>query len=545
MKAISMRFLAILFFSIICMLPAYIFDWPGQDARIHGQWTKNFVEILSEGNLYPRFAYNMFFGFGSFVFYFYPPVSFYFNSIFSFLGNDTNYYFTAISASANLSLFFSGISAFFWLRNKADDNAALLCALFYMVLPIHLLVDFYIAGAIAQFWCYVWFPLILLSSEMIGARQKYGIPILAVSLALLVMTNVPTAIVFAPFATIYALVISERREWPRFLVAGWFALGLASIYILPVLAYRHLVNIDLHWVDGYGFNYYDYFLEKNLFEPDQSFRVVILVSAVITTVYGLVFISKSQGKLKKLILSFMATAFFMCFSVSNFAWIVFPLLEKIQFPRRFLVVSTVFILLAAIFSLKVDSRNAMKRIGMLIITLVIVNFVIVFRSTSIVNSERNKILRNYYDNNVEAFPSYLPSTNVIPFFYSSIDKVSNCQQIQTSGIGNIKVGKWKSRDIEFEVNGLKGDVIKIRQFYFPFWTASILGRKIDLSEDDELKIIKIILPEDLKNTTIQLKLELSPAEKIGMILSSITLLIIILIVIVEKIWIKKNINTRI
>lgn len=137
-------------------------------------------------------------GFGSPIFFFYAPLPYYITSLLSLLlpGDLTGA--SALIFSATLALIASGITAYFWLREFTSSKFAMILAIVYMALPYHLAVDFYIRFAFAELWTFVWMPLILLLSLKINDGKLSSILWLALSLALLILTHLPTLIIFMP-----------------------------------------------------------------------------------------------------------------------------------------------------------------------------------------------------------------------------------------------------------------------------------------------------------------------------------------------------------
>ena len=69
---------------LILTLPALfygIFDAPDL-IPYHLKWSKHFAEQFWQGDLYPRWLMDMNAGLGSPTFFFYPPIPYYFNSLF-------------------------------------------------------------------------------------------------------------------------------------------------------------------------------------------------------------------------------------------------------------------------------------------------------------------------------------------------------------------------------------------------------------------------------------------------------------------------------
>ncbi len=524
---------AMFLWSVICTMPAYLFGYAGHDCHIHGLWAKHFSALLADGHIYPRFAHEMNAGFGSFAFFFYPPISMYASSLFAWAGEYYKFFFLPVAMSANLSLFISGLTCFWWLRDKASTTGnAVICGMFYMSLPGHLMVDFYTVGVLGQLWAYAWFPLILLGTEKIASGQRHGTALMAVGYALLAMTNIPAAIIFVPFAAIYGIVLCNPREYTR-LISGWFlAAGLSAIYILPVLMNMDMASVGLHWTER--FNPANNFVEIKLtFAEGNGYRVAVMLSLVTMAMLLLYFIPfMPSGKRRTLVVLFPVFSFFMCFSVSGFLWEILPVLEKVQFPWRFLLVPAVFVVLAAVYA---ANHNRLAVITAVIILMVAINFSIgTVENPDAAGDEGALIMDEAYKNNIEAFSTYLPSENVakkfVAFFAEFYREIIGHPRVRSGGGGTAEITRWESRDIELAVSAGAGEEIIIRQFYSPYWKAWLEGKELEVTREGEYEILKVRMPNKVSGAALKLEMVRSPAEKLGLIISALSSLIMIYMV---------------
>ena len=164
--------LIVLGVALVLVLPMLLTNCPqGHDIRHHLIFSHHFTEQFWQGELYPRWLQKMNAGFGSPTF-FYAPLPFWITALLSapfWIDKVTGY---PLILSCSLALLGSGIAAYYWLQAQAPRRLALLLALLYMALPYHLLVDLYMRFAFAEFWSFVWLPLIFLFAR----RQAQGAP---------------------------------------------------------------------------------------------------------------------------------------------------------------------------------------------------------------------------------------------------------------------------------------------------------------------------------------------------------------------------------
>src|SRR5262245_51518690 len=134
----------------------------------HHAVLKDFDKVLRSGILYPRWLPDINNGYGIPWMNFYPPGFYYLASLLNSALNDwvrTLFAITALGFAA------SGL-AFYWLaRTFYSQLASVVAALFYMVLPYHV-INLYWQGAMPQFLGFIFLPLTLLFAFRVGAHGR-------------------------------------------------------------------------------------------------------------------------------------------------------------------------------------------------------------------------------------------------------------------------------------------------------------------------------------------------------------------------------------
>ncbi len=90
----------------------------------HLKWSKHFSEQFWLGDFYPRWLLEMNAGLGGPTFFFYPPVPYYFTSLFHPLFANEAQGWHQLSLSASFALVASGITAYIWLKSITSKNSA-------------------------------------------------------------------------------------------------------------------------------------------------------------------------------------------------------------------------------------------------------------------------------------------------------------------------------------------------------------------------------------------------------------------------------------
>ena len=75
----------------------------------------------------------------------------------------------------------------------------------------------------------------------------------------------------------------------------------------------------------------------------------------------------------------------------------------------------------------------------------------------------------------------------------------------------------------------EGSKLNLRWFYIPGWKAEINGIEIPVKEEPEMRTILITIPKDVKNAKLKIYLPLYIYEKLGYLISAISLLLVLAI----------------
>ena len=522
----------IFLFTLICMFPAFTFGISGSDAAIHGQWTEAFYKLLASGNINPTHAPDLYSGYGSYVFYFYPPLSLYLNSIFyPLFSNPETMNYNVLSASATLACFASGAVCYVWLKSNYSQRTSLVCAVLYMLLPQHL-ANYYFNSSPAQYWCFAWFPIVMMGIERIIAEKKNGFVLYSFGQALIALTNIPTLIVFSPFAFLYALLISPKLKTLLILTGGaLFSFALAAFYLLPMLTLKEYVNISGHWQGEYGFGYERSFLSvSELFNLEnykadsssiyiQIFNFLILV---ITVLFLLVFRNLLKEASSRKVFVIIVSSICFAFPVSKFVWEVFPIIQTVQFPFRFLLVSGFFVIL--LFASYFEKGKNFSILPIIIIPLLAFSHALPLGR----GVDSYPEYMNYmYENQIEFYPNYIPyNDNIYQSFHNAkaFDVLPKERLEVSKGAAVWSVVKEEPRNLEIDVSSKKGAELNIRWFYIPGWKAELSGVELDVVEDSKLHTMNVKIPENISDKSLKVYLPLYRWEKLGYLISLLTLL---------------------
>ena len=242
--------LGIIVIGLILTTPALLYGFfDAHDLmEFHSKWSKHFVEQFWAGDLYPRWLLGMNAGLGGPTFFFYAPVPYYFVSLLHPLFANEAHGWHQLGLAASVALVASGLTAYIWLKSITNQNVAFICSILYMAMPYHLAVDLYWRFAFAEYWTFVWIPLILYFSKKLIGGHRLNIVGLAVSFALLIMTHLPTFVIFSSVPIFYIILMAGRKQRKKVFIhlvlALIIAVGLSAVYWLPAMTTQQYISMD-------------------------------------------------------------------------------------------------------------------------------------------------------------------------------------------------------------------------------------------------------------------------------------------------------------
>ncbi|MEX2007755.1 MAG: 6-pyruvoyl-tetrahydropterin synthase-related protein [Candidatus Levyibacteriota bacterium] len=352
------------------------FTHDGQD---HVARIANFYLNLSEGNVIPRWAPNLNWGYGHPVLEFLYPLPSYIASLFHFMG------YSLIDSTKivfGLGMVLSGIFMFMWLAEFLRRGPAFVGAILYMYAPYRF-VDLYVRGDIGENLAFAFMPVslyfILKLSKKINAKY---VVLGSISVAFLVLSHNAISLIYMPFLLVYGTILGfykkDRKDYLISLGAILvFGLALSAFFWIPGLIEAKYTLRNIVTKGAYLERFVDI---KSLFYGPWSFGgtgeftlqigILHLLFLILSPV---LFFWNKRKKENVLILSLVAysiLAIFIMLPVSDFIWSRFIILQNFQFPWRFLAI-TVFstsALAALVFS-KIPAK--LEKISLIVFTITI------------------------------------------------------------------------------------------------------------------------------------------------------------------------------
>jgi len=368
----------LLLFSLFAIAPLLQpgYFWGAHDARHSVYFLFEFDRSIQDGVWYPRWAPDFAFGYGYPFFNIYGPLAFYLGEAFHLLGLD---FVSAVKAVFALSLLFSGVTMFLFVRRFMGPRAGLLAGVVYIYIPYHI-VDVYVRASLAESLALAFLPLNLwLFYETVATPRLAAVLGAGLSYAGLMLAHNGLTLLFSPLLGIYLIFLVLSRalaarkrglSWPKHLpglVRGLarsslppilsllLGLGLSAIFWLPMALEFKYVRLD-QWMGGY-YGYRDHFVYLfQLFSPFWGYGLsepgledgLPFQLGAIPVVFGflsLVALRRIEGgELRRLLLFFQATTvvlIFLMLPASIPLWEVLRLVTFAQFPWRLLTLAIV------------------------------------------------------------------------------------------------------------------------------------------------------------------------------------------------------------
>src|SRR5436190_16420355 len=238
-------FLKKYFFLILFVLISFIaildLFHPGfpitHDGDVHLLRLTNFYQSLQEGNIIPRWAANVNFGYGQPVFEFFYPFPLYLASLFHSVGFS---FADSLKIILILSMVLSGISMYIWLTELFFWQAGFIGGLLYVFAPFRF-VDTYVRGDTGENFAFVFIPLICYAITKIAKNPKFTWTITGgIFLALLILTHNVVSLMSLPFILFYGLYCWFYHNKKK-LYAGYFfwliiaGFSLSAFFWMPGL----------------------------------------------------------------------------------------------------------------------------------------------------------------------------------------------------------------------------------------------------------------------------------------------------------------------
>lgn len=503
-----------------------------------------------------RWVPDMGFQYGYPQFNFYPPSVFYLGEVFHKIG------FQIIDSVKILFILGFITSAFgmnLALKTFFGGWPALVGSILYIYAPFRA-VEVYVRGSLSEFWALSFFPIIFWASYQAIKSEKLKYFLwLSVFLGLLILTHHLMTFIFLPVLFVWIITwVSIEKKWktlPKILFGFLVAFGLSAFFILPVIFERQYVHMET-LLGGY-FDYRQHFVSlKQLFLSNYweygssvfgSGDTVNLSTGPIQWIVGLFGVIlaalnfKNTKKISSLIF-FLAglelSVLFLIHQKSFFIWENIGILAWLQFPWRFLSLSTFLLSIlcaAAIFFLGKYKRKLGWALGTVAIVGVFGLHLNFFKPQEWLGiSDKDKFSGPFWEKQLTiSIFDYLP-------IYAELPPDKAAPEIPEVLDGSLRVINYKKgSDYQTGIVEVKQEAtIRLPLYDFPGMEVTIDQSKVEHSHNDCrnqkycLGLITFKVPPG--QHIIKAELKDTPVRSIGNIITVASILLVISLFLVSK-----------
>ena len=409
-----------------------------------------FYEALRSGQFPVRFLFRLNNLYGYPVADFLYPLFMYLATPIHVLGFS---FVESIKIVFGISMIFSTVFSYLWLRKKFTNMASLIGALAYTYFPYHLF-DLYKRGSIGEILGLSIVPFIFWQIE------RKNLLLVSLGIGLLILAHNIIAFVFLPIIFIYMILI--KINFKKIILSAVLSLGLSAFFWIPAIYDSQFTVFSKTSVSDFS----SYFVNFNNLSLFGFISLVTLLLSISILFY----------KRNKYFIYFFVL--FVIFGVlalpfSEFIWKLSPFTGLIQFPFRLL--SIVCLASAYLVSFQVDYFKKNLKIIVSIIFLVLI-FI----------SAKDLI----YPKSFQYYPDTFYSTNVdtttvrneyMPKWVKNIPVTVPDEKVKIiSGKGEIS-NLVNKGNVAFDTNSNEKILVSVNTVYFPGWVVKVDGSKASIN----------------------------------------------------------------
>ncbi len=341
--------------AVAAMVPAMVFGVPSnRDLANHFRFALPFYDALRSGNFYPSWLQDSNGGYGDASFMFYPPALYYLLALMRFL---TRSWYVGTLATFTVIYAIGAVGVYLWAKTLFPRREAMWAGIFFSLMPYHL-NQYYQATMFAEFAATSVLPFSFYFVEKVcQSRRTRDIAGLALSYALLLLTNLPLAVIGSLAIGAYALLRLPKTERVKtsILLSTGIVLGLlaSSRFWTTVIAEQAWIRADNIAPDpsvDYRINFVLSTLSPDNLNIWWTNILLALTLAMLWPAITLAWSFKTRPELtptKRVALlaplGLLALTLVMATPVSRFIWNHIRTLQQTQFPWRWLAVTSMVV----------------------------------------------------------------------------------------------------------------------------------------------------------------------------------------------------------
>ena len=503
--------LLIVAISMAVLLPIVFLGIPnGADLANHMRFAQPFLEGIQSGHWHPGWLAESNDGFGDPRFRFYPPGFYYLLSSLRVLFGG---WYSATIVAALLISAIGGLGAYYWARAICTPKVAFWAGVLFTISPYHV-NELYQASLLSEYAACSILPFAFAFVERVCRRRSVADAAgLAASVALLILTHLPLAVIGSISLTVYALLRIERKHFGATLIR----LGCSGLLGLAASAFFWTTVVtELSWIKGSSTDpnpYYDYRLNF-LFSPaalanrNTWYANILALAAIGFLLPGIVLVRvwfknrRYRGLRPALILSVLT--FLMATSLSRPIWALIPKLWEIQFPWRWLSITSLAgsLLVAAslpkwkaIFRTHLRPRDLVVGLAFALSLAFIVSEIVV--DCDYLNRTRFNTMAKESRGAI-SFKDWLPVT-ARELLHVDLKKGK-----VDAGERSVVLQSWEPERRQFQVAAGPATQARVRTYYYPHWVATADGQQLPTRAAEDGAVL-ISIPPNAVNVTLEFR----------------------------------------
>ncbi len=321
----------------------------------------HYHKTLTEGQMLPRWSADLASGYGYPLFVFSYHMPWIIAEPFMMAGFDV---FTVIKIVFFIGFIGSGIILYLWLRDmQFHPTAAVTAAIVYMWTPYRF-AKILVGASMGEATAFLFLPLFFWGISRLDAGKRYVI-IGAIGLAGMILSHMmilPILLITVGLLSVYYLWLTKKKKTYicRYSMMMLFGVGIAAFYLVPLLAYsgsikattmqggfkslytQHFVTLKqlLYSKWGYGPIISSAKHGEISFQVGIAQWIAVALSMLLIAGRRIGKITSTYERLSIVLLLSCVTATFFMIDASKPIWDVVARLVTIDFPWRFLSITT-------------------------------------------------------------------------------------------------------------------------------------------------------------------------------------------------------------
>ncbi len=495
----------ILLLSVAIVSPIGFLGIPDNfDVMEHMRFAVTFSDSLAQGKLLPEWSELDNHGFGGAGVRLYPPLTYILLAVANNIGNSWH---ISVMLVLMLGMCVGCWGVYSFVREFYPDGYPLLASLFYALIPYHLF-QIYQLFLFAEFMAAASTPWVFLfGTRLLRAGKVANAIYFTVAFSLVLLTHIPSTIILAISLVIFLglqIGAGTNRKNVLFLIpSAVVSLILTSFYWLKVVTEVSWIKHDSKAFYDSGLYTYSVYLFPISLDPPSFYQIKVLwlfdIIIALTLILFLFMATVLMRKLKdldRLGISLIATAslsLFLTTLPSRPIWDAVTLLQKLQFPWRWLSISA-FILSILVSVIISQYRTAKEKPNRLIaysaisLSTIIAIFIIsqiVIPSAPMPGERFNK--------EVGELTSTLGCNCWWPT--GAENSALEVKEPVTTGGRTFAISEWENTERRFNVQPGEATNARIATFYYQYWKAEVNGAPVEVGMNDD-GTISIPLPAE-------------------------------------------------